>query len=225
MNSGRRHFCILIVYNTSLLSSHSKLCQWIWATAAFEAVETAGLVSMAAPQPLTLVVQAPPRDLLLSFHTPRLGPASRLQWIHLAPPWWLSHKHNPSPVDIICTQLVSRRQHQNQNYQNFMQLMKVICLHLVKSLRLMHSWKPDTTRIWKKHMLNIQGGGEAVPGGRSWLLLSIFPYGESSDAITSLSICCKPRCLCSSFCLSFLFISLQHRKITKKSEPKIKTKQ
>lgn len=94
---------------TSLPSFHSKLCQWTWATAVFGAVETVGLVSMAAPQPLTRAAQAPPHGLLLTFPRPPLGPASQLWWTHSAPPWWLSpsHKHNPSPADITCTPPVS----------------------------------------------------------------------------------------------------------------------
>lgn len=94
---------------TSPSSFHSKLCQWTWATAVFGAVETTGLVSMAAPQPLTRAAQAPPRGLLLTFPRPPLGLASQLWWTRSAPPWWLSpsHKHNHSPADITCTPPVS----------------------------------------------------------------------------------------------------------------------
>lgn len=101
--------CVLVLYVTSLPSSHSKLCQWTWATAVFGVVETAGLVSMAAPRPLTRAAQGPPHGLLLMFPSPPLGPASQLWWTPSAPPWWLSpsHKHNPSLADITCTPHVS----------------------------------------------------------------------------------------------------------------------
>jgi len=102
-----------------LLSSHSKLCQWTWATAAFGVVETAGLVSMAAHQPLTRAAQAPPHGLLLMFHMPPLGPASQLWWTHSAPPWWLSHKHSPSPADITCIHLVSKPPFSSTGNQTF----------------------------------------------------------------------------------------------------------
>lgn len=101
--------CVLVLYVTSQPSSHSKLCQWTWATAVFGVVETPGLVSMAAPRPLTRAAQAPPRGLLLMFPSPPLGPASQLWWTPSAQPWWLSpsHKRNPSLADITCTPNVS----------------------------------------------------------------------------------------------------------------------
>lgn len=119
-----------------LSSFHSKLCQWTWATAAFGAVETVGRVSMAALQPLTLAAQVPPHGPLLMFPSPPLGPVSQVWWTHSTPLWWLSpsRKHNPSPADITCTQLVSTTQYITSDFLNFWKCILNVCCCLWKQI-------------------------------------------------------------------------------------------